>query len=162
MSLPRQQRVEIDRLLLQREEQFLRVYACESEIEAILGEAYPFPPPPDLPSLQKRRKPKKSVTAKKAAGRAAKRPRVALAPLAFDDGESAYRVIYQAPEPTPTSETAETASAAAMAEHSEVHVDRAAVEAWLNLDTPHPPPLRVETIDPTGDLCRVVWEAEAE
>lgn len=167
MSLPRQQRVAIDRLLLQREEQFLRVHSCESEIEAILGAAYPFPPPPDLPSRQKRRTPKKA--AGRTAAKPAKRPRIALAPLALEDGESAYRIVYLAPlSPpddieTPSSDNPSlppSSASEAGTERSETHLDRASVEAWLNLDTPQPLPLRVETIDSAGDLCRLLWQAE--
>jgi hypothetical protein len=51
MRLTTAQRVQIDRLLLAREERLVRVHAIETEIGRILGEPYPFPPPPEtLPS----------------------------------------------------------------------------------------------------------------
>ncbi|MCC5842285.1 MAG: hypothetical protein JJT96_19370 [Opitutales bacterium] len=51
MRLTTAQRVQIDRLLLAREERLVRVYAIETEIGRILGQPYPFPLPPEtLPS----------------------------------------------------------------------------------------------------------------
>ena len=40
-------------LLRQREECFVTIWECEQELKAILPD-YPLPPPPDLPSRQKR------------------------------------------------------------------------------------------------------------
>ena len=78
-------------LLLQRDEAFVRVAECERQIQDLLGAPYPFPPPPELPSLR-RKKPAKAKPPAAAGGvprgafrlRALKRPQ-----------ENAYRVEYQ-------------------------------------------------------------------
>lgn len=55
MRLTTAQRVQIDRLLLAREERLARVHAIETEIGRILGQPYPLPPPPEtLPSQRAR------------------------------------------------------------------------------------------------------------
>lgn len=113
MDLALSQRVQIDDLLLQREAQLLRVHDCEAAIEEILGQAYPFPDPPPLPSRQKRRRPSKAARAKKTGG---PKP-LALPPLS--EGETAYRLIYRD----------------SGHERSEEHMDAEALERWL--DRPH-------------------------
>lgn len=42
-------------LLLQREAEFVKIAECERLIQGILGQSYPYPPPPALPSLAKRK-----------------------------------------------------------------------------------------------------------
>lgn len=50
--IPRDQTMILD-LLRQREQEFVRVWECEKLILAILGQPYPFPSPPPLPSLRR-------------------------------------------------------------------------------------------------------------
>ncbi|MBQ9368474.1 MAG: hypothetical protein IJT83_11885 [Victivallales bacterium] len=48
--------IEVIDLLHQREAEFIRVWECEQKIKEMLPD-FPIPPPPDLPSRQKRVKP---------------------------------------------------------------------------------------------------------
>ena len=77
-------------LLLQRDEAWVRVAERERQIQGILGEPYPFPPPPDLPSLRRKKPPKKE----RPAGVFIPRNTFKLRPLKRP-AENAYRVIYQ-------------------------------------------------------------------
>ena len=40
-------------LLMQRDKAFVDVYEAESAVTRILGRRYPFPPPPDIPSMRR-------------------------------------------------------------------------------------------------------------
>ncbi len=77
------QQIQINGLLLQREELFVRIHDLETAAAAILGEPYPFTRPP-LPSDQRgKKKPGSARTA-------------ARDPLRRLEGlETAYRVTYQ-------------------------------------------------------------------
>lgn len=80
-----EQQIRLNEILLDREKAFARIAAIEAEIDTILGQSFPYPPPPDLPSRQKR---KKSRRAKKA-----KPPDpIRLGPLGPD--EHAYRIHF--------------------------------------------------------------------
>lgn len=75
------QQIQVNALLLHREELFVRIHDLETEAAAILGEPYPFTRPP-LPSDERKRK---------APARAA----AARDPLRRLEGrETAYRVTY--------------------------------------------------------------------
>ncbi|MCX6955920.1 MAG: hypothetical protein NTV51_27570 [Verrucomicrobia bacterium] len=80
--IPPGQQIQINALLLQREELFVRIHDLESAAAALLGEPYPFTRPP-LPSDERRRKPGPARAA------AARDPLRRLEGL-----ETAYRVTY--------------------------------------------------------------------
>jgi hypothetical protein len=69
-------------LLMKREAAFLAIHEAESQVEKIVGQPFPFSPPPDLPSLRKT-----SKTAPK------KTQRVKIRNL--QPPEVAYRITYQ-------------------------------------------------------------------
>ena len=77
------QQIQINTLLLQREEQFVRIHALEQSAAALLGEPYPFtrPPLPSDPRNQRKSSPARSATRD---------------PLRKLEGvETAYRVTYR-------------------------------------------------------------------
>lgn len=141
MQLTLAQRIALDRLLLDREEQWLRVFACEQAIEAILGQPFPFPPPPDLPSAQKRtsaRKPKKAKDRKES------RPAPSLPRLLSD--ETGFHVVYRLDDEIVT----------------EDHLDPKALETWLAQRPQAVQPLRIHAMDSHGAPGRLLWEADPE
>ena len=80
-------------LLRQREECFVKIWECEQELKAILPD-YPLPPPPDLPSRQKRKKPVavKNVPDREASSACANMP---FKIRDLEAGvENAYRLVY--------------------------------------------------------------------
>ncbi len=132
----------VDRLLLAREERFARIHAIEREVESILGQPYPFDPPPaDLPSLAPRkqqkkrasRKPKKSPAAKSSAPVRPLRP-----------GESAYRVTYTGTDGT---------------QRTEIHHDTEALGTFLAALAPAV--LRIETVDTEGEGVEILRDVPA-
>jgi len=83
MEKPR--KIQLHEKLLAREEQFVRVHSLEQQILGILiDRPYPFELRDDLPSLQKRKKPKKKKVVKHKVTRLRK----------LADDEAAYRVTY--------------------------------------------------------------------
>ena len=105
-------------LLRLREEAFLEVWRCETAVERILGQPYPFPDPPDLPSRRKSR------TRKQGAGGT---PPVRT--LSTPE-ENAYRVILELAGQRKTTLTA----------------DANAVRSLLKTEMPELAVLRVETV----------------
>lgn len=85
-------------LLLRRDEAWVRVAECERQIQGLLGEPYPFPPPPDLPSLRRKKPAKKEPPDGMAIPRAGFKLRSLKRPA-----ENAYRVVYQRGEATTAS-----------------------------------------------------------
>lgn len=88
------QQIQINGLLLQREELFVRVHDLETAAAAILGEPYPFTRPP-LPSDTKL---KRKSTAPRSAAPASPPSPAALAREALrrlEGLETAYRVTYR-------------------------------------------------------------------
>ena len=81
-------------LLRKREECFVTVWECEQKLQAILP-GFPIPPPPDLPSRQKRIR---QQTAKNAPDKGAEAA-CALVPAKIrelqNDRENAYRLVYK-------------------------------------------------------------------
>lgn len=117
--------IELTDLLLRRELELVRVAECERAILGILGQAYPFPPPPPLPSLAKRkptRRPKSEAPPDSAA---------AIRPLR--QGESAYRVTWRQDDEPAVSYQA----------------DRALVQRLLRLEEPAFTILEVATVHMT-------------
>ena len=87
------QQIQINGLLLQREELFVRVHDLEQAAAAILGEPYPFTRPP-LPSDAKlKRKPTATRAASAAPASPAALARESLRRL--EGLETAYRVTYR-------------------------------------------------------------------
>ncbi len=136
MDLAPRQRAAIDALLLEREEQFMRVHECETAIEEILGGPYPFPSPPPLPSRQKR----KARKAKKAAGKTANAPPAPALP-SLREGEVAYRLVYAQDE----------------LESAEEHLTAEPLERWLARPLETIRAVRVETIDHAGKPVRTLY-----
>ncbi|MCC5806897.1 MAG: hypothetical protein JJU00_11275 [Opitutales bacterium] len=137
MSLPPDQRMRVDRLLLAREERLARIHAIEREIESLLGQPYPFDPPPaDLPSLA-RRKRRKKRPARKAKKTAAAKALAPVRPLRPD--ESAYRITY-------------TGGGGTL--RTEIHHDAEALAVFLAALAPAD--LRVETLDAKGNAVETL------
>lgn len=80
----RDQQIQVNALLLQREELFVRIHDLENAAVAILGEPYPFTRPPLPSDPRNRRKPAPS------------RPATPRDPLRRLEGlERSYRVTYR-------------------------------------------------------------------
>lgn len=90
----RDEQIRVNELLLQREDLFLRIHAAETEVNRILGEAFPFSAP-ELPST--RRGKRKASDARAAAGTATAKPAKSPADTLrrLEDGERGYRVTYR-------------------------------------------------------------------
>lgn len=56
METPIQQRIQIDRLLMHREERLARIHSIEQRIENLLGQSYPFDPPPPRSALSAKKR----------------------------------------------------------------------------------------------------------
>lgn len=69
-------------LLMERERAFVDVHRAEQQVERIVGAPYPFPDPPELPSLRKRPAQR---------GAYAQSPRL----RGLQGEEAAYRVTYE-------------------------------------------------------------------
>lgn len=135
MNLDRQ--IRVNELLLQREEQFLRIHATETEIIRLLGGPYPF----TRPALPSDRRPRKKPTAPRSAP-AATSPSAALRRLA--DTEAAYRVTYR----QFGRETIET------------HPEQTAIATLLAAQTPELRVLRLETIDAAGRRTALLLDVD--
>lgn len=92
------QQIQINGLLLQREELFVRVHDLETAAAAILGEPYPFTRP-SLPSdtrLKRKPTPRLASAASSASGPAVSPAALAREALRRLEGlETAYRVTYR-------------------------------------------------------------------
>ncbi len=86
-----QEERQLYRLLLQREREFTAVWRAESEINKILGAAYPFPEPPLLPSSRVGNSNAKK-TVKMVKG---KIPKISTLIRPLERGENCYKVIYE-------------------------------------------------------------------
>lgn len=126
--------IQINQLLMEREDCLVEVFDLERQINAVLGgEPYPLAPPSELPSRQKRKKP-----ARKAASRAAAAVRIRK----LDEvTESAYRIVYQDGE----------------TEKTEIHTDPRPLTVLANTALPNITILRIETVqaDDAGDVVPV-------
>lgn len=88
------QQIQINGLLLQREELFVRVHDLETAAAAILGEPYPFTRPPLPSDVRLKRKPTAPRSA--SAGSPASPAALAREALRRLEGlETAYRVTYR-------------------------------------------------------------------
>lgn len=93
MPINRLDRLEIDRLLLLREERLAAIGLLERRIEEILGQPYPdLPPPPDLPSLRKPTKQKKKTRPRSPQNPPTSAP-PSIRPLIAE--ETAYQIRYR-------------------------------------------------------------------
>lgn len=125
------QQIQVNGLLLQREELFVRIHELERAAAAILGEPYPFTRPP-LPS---------DLRGKKKAVRAAARD-----PLRRLEGlETAYRVTYRR----------------AGQSVQEDHDDLDALRTLLAAQGTHLQVMKIETVDLGGRTKAVLIEATA-
>jgi hypothetical protein len=90
----RDEQIRVNELLLQREDLFLRIHAAETEVNRILGEAFPFSVP-ELPST--RRGKRKASDTRASSGTAAAKPAKSPADTLrrLEDGETGYRVTYR-------------------------------------------------------------------
>ena len=88
------QQIQVNELLLQREELLLRIHGLEAEVTRILGGPYPFTPP-DLPSTRRSKRKAGAVRspAVHAAGASVSTASENLRRL--EPGETAYRVTYR-------------------------------------------------------------------
>ncbi|MDF7807806.1 hypothetical protein P4E94_10190 [Pontiellaceae bacterium B12219] len=118
--------IQINQKLMEREDRLVEVFDLERQINGILGgEPYPLAPPDTLPSLQKRKKPKKRKAASKKA-----------APLRVrkldPETESAYRIEYRQNDETCI----------------EIHTDPRPLALLLNTELPTVGIDRIETVQP--------------
>lgn len=138
MALNTQQRLVVENLLLQREALYARVYAIEQQINALLGDEYPFPEPPEPVAVGA---PKAQKAKKKAKATTPAAPK--LRPL--EGPETAYRVQFQQASTQPP----------------EVHVDRKSLQALLQSDTGLSMIAAIETLDAEGETVERIYEKEA-
>ena len=80
-------KIQIQTLLMEREEGLLEISAIEQKINTVLGQLYPFDPPRTLPSTMRRKKPK---VQRGASGRTP----LKIRPL-DPETEAAYRIRYR-------------------------------------------------------------------
>ncbi|MCH8474902.1 MAG: hypothetical protein LAT55_06710 [Opitutales bacterium] len=142
MSPSPQDTLQIDRLLLRRELLFAQVAHTEETIEDLLGEAYPFPDPPDLPSRQKRRA-KKAASRRKAKGVDKGKGQNAVRLRALQDGETGYGLVWRQEDGSERKDWLE---------------DLAPIENALRRPSESLQPIRIETVDKEGKCVQVLWE----
>ncbi len=134
--------IQINQLLMEREDCLVDVFDLERQINTILGEPYPLAPPVDLPSLQKRKKPKRKAAKKKAALLRVRK----LDP----ETEAAYRIEYQQNEKSCI----------------EIHTDSRPLALLLNTKLPTLTIQRIETVQATDNgewtVVEVLFQLEAE
>ena len=87
------QQIQINTLLLTREELFVRVYALEQAAAAILGEPYPFTRPALPSDIRLKRKPTPRLSERSGAFQPPSAAREALRRI--EGLETAYRVTYR-------------------------------------------------------------------
>jgi hypothetical protein len=124
-----QNQIQINQKLMEREDRLVELFDLERQINGILGgEPYPLAPPDTLPSLRKRKKPKKRKAAPKKA-----------APLRVrkldPETESAYRITYRQNDETCV----------------EIHTDPRPLALLLNTELPTLGIDRIETVQPAED-----------
>lgn len=125
-----EQQIQINELLLHREEAFARIYDIEQEINALLGAAYPF----TVPQLPSHTKPKKK--------RAKKKTSKLIKLRTLEANESAYKIVYEQDGQTMT----------------ETHTQLAAVEQLLQLQATTLIVSEIFAIDSTGDVVSVLYQ----
>jgi hypothetical protein len=127
-------------LLREREAEFARVWECESRIEEILGEAYPFPDPPPLPSTTRSSKARRGTDARSAVPRTIRQLR--------SGDENAYCVLYEAEGATGVS----------------FQTDHRFLSQLLDLQIPEFRVLAVDTVRFRAlrdyDVIDTIWQAE--
>lgn len=124
--------IPINALLIEREDQWVHVETIERQINEILGQPYPFKIDVDLPSRQRRKKPKRKVASKASAAIRLRK----LDPAT----ESAYRISYiQQNE-----------------EHTEIHFENKPLMLLLNTPLQHLHVICIETIRATENQ---EWES---
>lgn len=128
--------IRINTLLLEREALFVRVHELEGAIDAIFGEPFPHTRPP-LPSDQRSKK-KRKAKAKAADSRIKLRK--------LDEGETAYRLIYQQGGVTLT----------------EQHDNADALNTLLAAQGDHLKVRSIETIDHTGTPLALLFGTSPE
>ena len=117
-------KIQINQMLMEREDRLIEVYDLERQINAILGgDPYPLAPPDVLPSRQKRTKAKRRKAAPK--GPAPVRLR-----KLDSENEAAYRICYLEHD----------------VEKTEIHTDALPLALLINTALPHIETLRVETV----------------
>ena len=120
-----QRTIQINQLLMEREDHLVEIFELERQIGIVLGGAsHPLEAPMDLPSKQKRKKAKR----KKAA--APKSPPPLRLRKLDPDTESAYRISYL--------QNGE--------EKSEIHTDPRPLVLLANTPLPHVQVQRIETV----------------
>ncbi|MCC5787997.1 MAG: hypothetical protein JJT75_00035 [Opitutales bacterium] len=144
MSASPQDTLHSDRLLLRRELLFAQVAQIEETIEDILGETYPFPEPPDLPSRQKRRA-KKAASRKKAKGSSAGKGAAAVRLRPLQDGEAGYCLIWRQEDGEERRDWLE---------------DGAPLASILKYPSGNLQPIRIETVDKEGKCLEILWQTE--
>ncbi len=84
--------IEVIDLLHEREVEFMRIWRCEREIRELLSlDSFPFPAPPELPSMSR---PAKAAPRPKAQEKSDASSGVDIRKLERP-GENAYRLVYQ-------------------------------------------------------------------
>lgn len=140
MSLKLEAQIRIDALLLKREVAFVRVYELESEIDQILGQPYPLPPPPEIPSS---RKPGAKNGSRAKSARSGKKEVLKIEDL--EGEEICYRLTYcQDGEVT-----------------GELHEDRNALEQFLQRPLASIQALKLETVNRGGQPLRCIWKSDS-
>lgn len=131
-----QQQIQVNELLLQREAVFVRIHEIERQVDALLGEPYPFDRP-RLPSDQKSRK--RMSPGRPAAGQ--------RQPQNFrqEEGESGYLVTY--------SDGGQN--------RNEHHVSLSALETLLASQTADLFVRRIEALDSRGTPVRCLFTRDA-
>lgn len=121
-----QKQIQINQLLMEREDHLVEVFELERQIGIVLGgaAAYPLELPVDLPSCRKRKK-----GMRKKAGTAEANTAFRLRKLDLET-ESAYRITYFENE----------------TEKVEIHTDSRPLALLLNTPLPHLNVLSVETV----------------
>jgi hypothetical protein len=113
--------IQINQLLLERENCLSELFDLEQQISITLGQRYPFEIPVELPSMKKRKKTRAKKAKKKAL--------IRLRELDLAT-EYAFRIVYTDQE----------------VERVELHTDQRALALLLNTDLPHIQVKLVETV----------------
>lgn len=119
--------IQINRLLMEREDRLVEISDLERQMGAILGTPYPLAPPDGLPSL---RKPVKKPARKPAPPKAAE---VRVRKL-DETAESAYRITYRE----------------GGTEKTEIHFDARPLALLANTALPNLAVLSIETVQAEG------------
>lgn len=114
--------IQINRLLIEREDHFAEIFDLERQVNIVLGKNYPFTQESILPSQQRRKKKKRKAVEKKA-------PKLRLRKL-NPETETAYRITYVKNDQA----------------IREIHQDPRPLIILLNTALPHLTILTVETV----------------